>query len=147
MNKKMQRNPFLDKIIDDVITPTYSFSFDGYHTPKTAEDAKPIIEEYKEGLRKYKEFYEDLLEIMKAHPTFEIKNEHYPFSIRDNSIARDSEIYQYLYNVSDAYIYNTNYINVRSLEIFIMNINSILDTDVDEYIKFYNENRYNNALV
>ena len=147
MNKKMQRNPFLDKIIDDVITPTYSFSFDGYHTPKTAEDAKPIIEEYKEGLRKYKEFYDDLLEIMKAHPTFEIKNEHYPFSIRDNSIARDSEIYQYLYNVSDAYIYNTNYINVRSLEIFIMNINSILDTDVDEYIKFYNENRYNNALV
>ena len=60
MNKKMQRNPFLDKIIDDVITPTHSFSFDGYHTPKTAEDAKPIIEEYKEGLRKYKEFYEDL---------------------------------------------------------------------------------------
>ena len=147
MNKKMQRNPFLDKIIDDVITPTYSFSFDGYHTPKTAEDAKPIIEEYKEGLRKYKEFYEDLLELMKAHPTFEIKNEHYPFSIRDNSITRDLEIYQYLYNVSDAYIYNTNYINVRSLEIFIMNIDSILDTDVDEYIKFYNENRYNNALV
>ena len=147
MNKKMQRNPFLDKIIDDVITPTYSFSFDGYHTPKTAEDAKPIILEYKEGLRKYKEFYEDLLEIMKAHPKKKIKNEHYPFSIRDNSITKDSEIYQYLYNVSDAYIYNTNYINVRSLEIFIMNINSILDTDIDEYIKFYNENRYNNALV
>ena len=147
MKNKMHRNPFLDKIIDDVITPTYSFTFDGYHTPKTAEDAKPIILEYKEGLRKYKEFYEDLLEIMKAHPTFEIKNEHYPFSIRDNSITMDSEIYQYLYNVSDAYIYNTNYINVRSLEIFIMNIDSILDTDVDEYIKFYNENRYNNALV
>ena len=54
MNKKMQRNPFLDKIIDDVITPTHSFSFEGYHTPKTAEDAKPIILEYKEGLRKYK---------------------------------------------------------------------------------------------
>ena len=147
MNKKMQRNPFLDKIIDDVITPTHSFSFDGYHTPKTAEDAKPIIEEYKEGLRKYKAFYEDLLEIMKVHQTFEIKNEHYPFSIRDNSITRDSEIYQYLYNVCDAYIYDTNYINVRALEIFIMNIDSILDTDVDEYIKFYNENRYNNALV
>ena len=147
MNKKMQRNPFLDKIIDDVITPTHSFSFEGYHTPKTAEDAKPIILEYKEGLRKYKAFYEDLLELMKAHPTFEIKNEYYPFMIRDNSITRDSEIYQYLYNVSDAYIYNTNYINVRSLEIFIMNIDSILDTDVDEYIKFYNENRYNNALV
>ena len=147
MNKKMHRNPFLDKIIDDVITPTYSFSFDGYHTPKTAEDAKPIILEYKEGLRKYKEFYEDLLEIMKAHPTFEIKNEHYPFSIRDNSITKDSEIYQYLYNVSDGYIYDTKYINVRVLEIFIMNIDSILDTDVDEYIKFYNENRYNNALV
>ena len=147
MKNKMHRNSFLDKIIDDVITPTYSFTFDGYHTPKTAEDAKPIILEYKEGLRKYKEFYEDLLELMKAHPTFEIKNEHYPFSIRDNSITMDSEIYQYLYNVSDAYIYNTNYINVRSLEIFIMNIDSILDTDVDEYIKFYNENRYNNALV
>ena len=147
MNKKIHRNPVLDKIIDDVITPTHSFSFDGYHTPKTAEDAKPIILEYKEGLRKYKEFYEGLLEFMKAHPTFEIKNEHYPFSIRDNSITRDSSIYQYLYNVSDAYIYNTNYINVRSLEIFIMNIDSILDTDVDEYIKFYNENRYNNALV
>ena len=147
MKDKMHRNPFLDKIIDDVITPTHSFSFEGYHTPKTAEDAKPIIEEYKEGLRKYKEFYEDLLELMKAHPTFEIKNEHYPFSIRDNSITKDSEIYQYLYNVSDGYIYNTKYINVRSLEIFIMNIDSILDTDVDEYIKFYNENRYNNALV
>ena len=147
MNKKIHRNPFLDKIIDDVITPTHSFSFDGYHTPKTAEDAKPIILEYKEGLRKYKAFYEGLLEFMKAHPTFEIKNEHYPFSIRDNSITRDSAIYQYLYNVSDAYIYNTNYINVRSLEIFIKNINTILDTDVDEYIKFYNENRYNNALV
>ena len=147
MKNKMHRNSFLDKIIDDVITPTYSFTFDGYHTPKTAEDAKPIILEYKEGLRKYKEFYEDLLEIMKAHPTFEIKNEHYPFSIRDNSITKDSEIYQYLYNVSDGYIYNTKYINVRALEIFIMNINSILDTDVDEYIKFYNENRYNNALV
>ena len=147
MKNKMHRNSFLDKIIDNVITPTYSFTFDGYHTPKTAEDAKPIIEEYKEGLRKYKAFYEDLLELMKGHPTFEIKNEHYPFSIRDNSITRDSAIYQYLYNVSDAYIYNTNYINVRSLEIFIMNIDSILDTDVDEYIKFYNENRYNNALV
>ena len=147
MNKKMQRNPFLDKIIDNVITPTYSFTFDGYHTPKTAEDAKPIIEDYKEGLRKYKSFYEDLLEIMKVHPTFEIKNEYYPFSIRDNSITKDSEIYQYLYNVSDGYIYDTKYINVRALEIFIMNINSILDTDVDEYIKFYNENRYNNALV
>ena len=147
MKNKMHRNPFLDKIIDDVITPTHSFSFDGYHTPKTADDAKPIILEYKEGLRKYKAFYEDLLEIMKAHPTFEIKNEHYLFSIRDNSITKDSTIYKYLYNVSDAYIYNTNYINVRSLEIFIMNINSILDTDVDEYIKFYNENRYNNALV
>ena len=144
---KMHRNPFLDNISDDVITPTHSFSFDGYHTPKTAEDAKPIILEYKEGLRKYKEFYEDLLEIMKAHPTFEIKNEHYPFSIRDNSITKDSTIYKYLYNVCDAYIYDTNYINVRALEIFIMNINSILDTDIDEYIKFYNENRYNNALV
>ena len=144
---KIHRNPFLDKIIDDVITPTHSFSFDGYHTPKTAEDAKPIILEYKEGLRKYKAFYEDLFELMKAHPTFEIKNEHYPFSIRDNSITKDSTIYQYLYNVSDGYIYNTKYINVRSLEIFIMNINSILDTDIDEYIKFYNENRYNNALV
>ena len=147
MKNKMHRNSFLDKIIDDVITPTYSFSFDGYHTPKTADDAKPIILEYKEGLRKYKSFYEDLLEIMKAHPTFEIKNEYYPFSIRDNSITKDSEIYQYLYNVSDGYIYNTKYINVRALEIFIMNINSILDTDIDEYIKFYNENRYNNALV
>ena len=147
MKNKMHRNSFLDKIIDDVITPTYSFTFDGYHTPKTAEDAKPIILEYKEGLRKYKEFYEDLLELMKAHPTFEIKNEHYPFSIRDNSITKDSEIYQYLYNVSDGYIYDTKYINVRALEIFIMNIDSILDTDVDEYIKFYNENRYNNALV
>ena len=147
MNKKMHRNPFLDKIIDDVITPTHSFSFEGYHTPKTAEDAKPIILEYKEGLRKYKAFYEDLLEIMKVHPTFEIKNEHYPFSIRDNSITKDSTIYKYLYNVSDGYIYNTKYINVRALEIFIMNIDSILDTDVDEYIKFYNENRYNNALV
>ena len=147
MKNKMHRNSFLDKIIDDVITPTYSFTFDGYHTPKTAEDAKPIILEYKEGLRKYKAFYENLLEIMKAHPTFEIKNEHYPFSIRDNSITKDSEIYQYLYNVSDGYIYNTKYINVRALEIFIMNINSILDTDIDEYIKFYNENRYNNALV
>ena len=147
MKNKMHRNSFLDKIIDDVITPTYSFTFDGYHTPKTAEDAKPIILEYKEGLRKYKEFYEDLLELMKAHPTFEIKNEHYPFSIRDNSITKDSTIYQYLYNVSDGYIYNTKYINVRALEIFIMNINSILDTDIDEYIKFYNENRYNNALV
>ena len=147
MENKMHRNPFLDKIIDDVITPTHSFSFDGYHTPKTAEDAKPIIEEYKEGLRKYKAFYEHLLELMKSHPTFEIKNEHYPFSIRDNSITEDSTIYQYLYNVSDAYIYNTNYINVRALEIFIMNIDSILDTDVDEYIKCYNENRYNNALV
>ena len=99
MKNKMHRNSFLDKIIDDVITPTYSFTFDGYHTPKTAEDAKPIIEDYKEGLRKYKSFYEDLLEIMKAHPTFEIKNEYYPFSIRDNSITKDSEIYQYLYNV------------------------------------------------
>ena len=79
MNKKMQRNPFLDKIIDDVITPTHSFSFDGYHTPKTADDAKPIILEYKEGLRKYKEFYEDLLEIMKAHP--ELKP--YVFSAED----------------------------------------------------------------
>ena len=147
MSNKIHRNPFLDKIIDDVITPTHSFSFDGYHTPKTAEDAKPIIEEYKEGLRKYKAFYEDLLELMKAHPTFEIKNEHYPFSIRDNRIKKDSEIYQYLYNVSDGYIYDTKYINVRALEIFIMNIDSILDTDVDEYIKFYNENRYNNALV
>ena len=147
MKNKMHRNSFLDKIIDDVITPTYSFTFDGYHTPKTAEDAKPIILEYKEGLRKYKAFYEDLLELMKAHPTFEIKNEHYPFSIRDNSITKDSEIYQYLYNVSDGYIYDTKYINVRALEIFIMNINSILDTDVDEYIKFYNENRYNNTLV
>ena len=147
MKNKMHRNPFLDKIIDDVITPTLSFSFYEYHTPKTAEDAKPIIEDYKEGLRKYKEFYEDLLELMKAYPTFEIKNEHYPFSIRDNSITKDSEIYQYLYNVSDGYIYDTKYINVRALEIFIMNINSILDTDIDEYIKFYNENRYNNALV
>ena len=147
MSNKIHRNPFLDKIIDSVITPTHSFGFHVYHTPKTAEDAKPIILEYKEGLRKYKAFYENLLEIMKAHPTFEIKNEHYPFSIRDNSITKDSTIYKYLYNVSDAYIYNTNYINVRSLEIFIMNINSILDTDVDEYIKFYNENRYNNALV
>ena len=144
---KMHRNPFLDKIIDGVITPTHSFSFDGYHTPKTAEDAKPIIEEYKEGLRKYKAFYEDLLELTKAHPTFEIKNEYYPFSIRDNSITKDSEIYQYLYNDSDGYIYDTKYINVRALEIFIMNIDSILDTDIDEYIKFYNENRYNNALV
>ena len=147
MKNKMHRNSFLDKIIDDVITPTYSFTFDGYHTPKTAEDAKPIIEDYKEGLRKYKSFYEDLLEIMKAPPTFEIKNEYYPFSIRDNSITKDSEIYQYLYNVSDGYIYDTKYINVRALEIFIMNINSILDTDIDEYIEFYNENRYNNALV
>ena len=147
MSNKIHRNPFLDKIIDDVITPTHSFSFDGYHTPKTAEDAKPIIEDYKEGLRKYKSFYEDLLEIMKEHPTFEIKNEYYPFSIRDNSITKDSEIYQYLYNDSDGYIYDTKYINVRALEIFIMNINSILDTDIDEYIKFYNENRYNNALV
>ena len=147
MKNKMHRNPFLDKIIDDVITPTHSFSFDGYHTPKTAEDAKPIIEEYKEGLRKYKAFYENLLELMKAHPTFEIRNEHYPFSIRDNSIKKDSTIYQYLYNINDAYIYDTNYINVRSVEIFIMNIDTILDTDVDEYIKFYNENRYNNALV
>ena len=147
MENKMHRNPFLDKIIDDVITPTHSFSFHVYHTPKTAEDAKPIILEYKEGLRKYKSFYEGLLEFMKAQPTFEIKNEHYPFSIRDNSITDDSTIYKYLYNVSDAYIYNTNYINVRSLEIFIKNSNTILDTDVDEYIKFYNENRYNNALV
>lgn len=147
MKNKMHRNPFLDKIIDDVITPTHSFSFDGYHTPKTTEDAKPIILEYKEGLRKYKAFYEDLLELMKSHPTFEIKNEYYPFSIRDNSITKDSTIYKYLYNVCDAYIYDTNYINVRALEIFIMNIDSILDTDVDEYIKFYNENRYNNALV
>ena len=52
MSNKIHRNPFLDKIIDDVITPTHSFNFDGYHTPKTAEDAKPIIEAYKAGLRK-----------------------------------------------------------------------------------------------
>ena len=91
----MHRNPFLDKIIDDVITPTHSFSFDGYHTPKTAEDAKPIIEEYKEGLRKYKEFYEDLEEADYLHePIKRVYQKYASFCISNNLQAMSAIEFQ-----------------------------------------------------